>query len=185
MKTFFKFCLFVFFYIKLSFLLISCQQPVAINNSLEKNTNSNQKTESVNLDKQTALTPTQLAAIFPAQLSGLEKTIVNLNPKEDSATAFYGNNKYTIRIIDDLQHNYANLNLFNKRYQTKVQKKVKQTIKTVRDGYKTIATINDSGVTSISFVFKDRYLFTITGNDKQTPYMVWRFLELNKFQTLQ
>jgi hypothetical protein len=54
----------------------------------------------------------------------------------------------------------------------------------VRDGYKTITTINPE-IISISFVFKHRYIFKIAGIDRQTPYMVWRFLELNKFHELQ
>jgi hypothetical protein len=138
------------------------------------------------MNKMQVLTPQQLASVFPDQFSGLKKNNTKLDQIEGSATAFYGNNKYEIKIIDDLKNHYSNIYLFNKKYRKLDKSETgKKTIKTVRDGYKTITTIDESGITSITFVFKHRYLFTITGTNKQTPYMVWRFLELNKFHKLQ
>lgn len=184
MRKFWECCFLVFFSIKLSILIISCQQPVTTNDDLKTGTDSNKKNEFVRPNKQQLLTPTQLATVFPKQLSGLERVNIKQDPLERSATAFYGDNKYTINIIDDLQHDYSNVYLFNRRYQ-KAGRADEKTIRTVRDGYKTTATIDEEGITSISFVFKHRYLVTITGNKKQTPYMVWRFLELNKFKIPQ
>src|SRR5690606_7643233 len=183
MRKFWKSYFSVFVGLKLS-ILISCQQPVSTNDDLKMGAEPSKKNESVQQSKQQLLSPAELEAVFPKQLSGLERTNVIHNPLEGGATASYGDNKYMVNIIDDLRYDYLNVYLFNGRYQ-KAGKTDKRIVRTVRDGYKTIATIDKKGITSISFVFKHRFLITITGNQKQTPYMVWRFLELNKFQIPQ
>ena len=174
---------FVLLIIKLSLSLTGCRPPT-INNSLEENEIDSNRIVYLNFDTSHALTPEELSAIFPKQLGGLEKTTVKLDQATGTATAFYGN-KYEISITDDLRNNFSNVHLFKREYR-KIDNNILEgkLIKTVRDGYKTIATISPE-ITSISFVFKHRYIFTIAGIDRQTPYMVWRFLELNKFQDLQ
>jgi hypothetical protein len=108
---------------------------------------------------------------------------MKFDENKGGVTAFYGDNQFEINIIDDLPNNYSNVDSFDRKYRRLDSDNM---IKSVRDGYRTITTIKPAvGVTSISFVYKKRYLFTITGTHKQTPYMVWRFLELNKFQKLQ
>jgi hypothetical protein len=169
--------------IKLSLLLTACQQ-LTINNSLENNELDSNRIAYLNFDISHALTPEQLSVIFPKQLGGIEKTAIKLDQTTGTATAFYGN-KYEISITDDLRNNFSNIHLFKKEYRKLNDNIVEgKIIKTVRDGYKTITTINPE-IISISFVFKHRYIFKIAGIDRQTPYMVWRFLELNKFHELQ
>jgi hypothetical protein len=184
MRKVFEFCFLVMLYTSQSFFL-SCEQPIITKSSKNEADSSRQIIKNISLNNQFIWTPTQLAIVFPKQLSGLKKTNIKLNFIENSATAVYGDNKYTISIIDDSQHHFTHIKVFNKKYRNTGNPEIIQTIRTVRDGYKTIATIDDTGITSISFVFKHRYLFTITGNNRQTPYRVWRFLELNKFHNLQ
>jgi hypothetical protein len=151
---------------------------------LEDNETDSNRIVYLNFDISHALTPEELSAIFPKRLGGLEKTAVKLDQATGTATAFYGN-KYEISITDDLRNNFSNVHLFKKEYRKIDDNLVEgKIIKTVRDGYKTITTIKDPETISISFAFKHRYMFTIVGIDRQTPYMVWRFLELNKFHNL-
>lgn len=178
----FKGYFFVLLIIKLSLPLTGCR-PLTINNSLEDNENDSNRIVYLNFDISHALTPEELSAIFPKRLGGLEKTVVKLDQATGTATAFYGN-KYKISITDDLRNNFSNVHLFKREYRKIDDNLVDgKIIKIVRDGYKTITTINPE-IISISFVFKHRYIFKIAGIDRQTPYMVWRFLELNKFHNL-
>lgn len=170
--------------IKLSLLLTGCRQLV-INNSLENNELDSNRVAYLNFDISQALTPQQLSAIFPKQLGGLEKTDIKLDQTTGTATAFYGN-KYEVSITDDLRNHFSNIYLFKGEYGKVEGNPIgEEIIKTVRDGYRTITKIQNPGITSISFIFKHRYIFKIVGLDRQTPYMVWRFLELNKFHDLQ
>lgn len=176
--------LWVLLIIKLSIPLTSCQ-GVMTNNKLKNNEVESNSFAYQNFDTSHALAPEQLSTVFPKQLDGLEKTDIKLDQATGTATAFYGINKYEISITDDLRNNLSNIHLFKRQYRKLNNDTIgEKTIKIVRDGYKTITTIENSEITSISFVFKHRYIFKITGTDKQTSYMIWRFLELNKFDHL-
>lgn len=179
MKNLKECCFWVLLKVNLSVFLLGCQQPIAMDNYPEK---ANYRLEYLSDNTPHNLTVEQLSSVFPNQLSGLKKTHIKLDQNTASATAFYGENQYEINIIDDLKNKYSNIQSFNRKY---IKLDSTKTIKSVRDGYKTITVIQpEIGITSISFVFKKRYLISITGTNKQTPYMVWRFLELNKFQKL-
>lgn len=171
--------------IKLSMSLTSCQ-PMTTDTNLKSNELDSNRVTYLNFNISHALTPKQLSNIFPKQLGGLEKTDVKLDQTTGTTIAVYGNDKYEISITDDLRNNFSNIHLFKREY-SKLNNDIteEKTIKTVRDGYKTITTFENSKITSISFIFKHRYIFKITGTNKQTPYMIWRFLELNKFHDLQ
>lgn len=170
--------------IKLSIPLTGCQ-PMTSDNNVKKNEVASYPVAYLNFNISDALTLEQLSDIFPKQLGGLEKTNIKLDQTTGTATAFYGRNKYEISITDDLRNNLSNIYLFKRKYRQITNNAVgEKIIKTVRDGYKTITTLENSETTSISFVFKQRYIIKITGTNHQTPYMVWRFLELNKLHSL-
>ncbi len=180
----FRSYLLVLLMMKLSSIpLLSCQRITVDNHYKNDNVDSTRVTL-LNIDKSHVLDLEKLSIVFPKQLGGLSRTGIKLDKIVGSATAFYGYNKYEISIIDDLRNSFSNILLFNRNYRKLNESEVERTIKTVRDGYKTITTIENAETTSISFVFKKRYLFKVTGTNKQTPYMVWRFLELNKFHDL-
>jgi hypothetical protein len=183
MKSLKECCFGVLIIIILSVFLVNCKEAVGTDAHLERKIlDSNYKTERLKTNIRHALTSEQLSFAFPNQLSGLKKTHVQLDQNGASATAFYGNNQYQITIIDDLENHYSNIRSFYRRYRNLDSTKA---IASVRDGYKTITIIRpEIEITSISFVFKKRYLIHITGTNK-TPYMVWRFLELNKLKKLQ
>lgn len=182
MKNFKGWCFCFLLTINLFVFSGSCKQPIEINSSLKiEELDSNYSVNYVN-NKLHILIPDQLSAVFPTQLNGLKRTRIKHDQEAASATAYYGDNQYEINIIDDQQNNYSSIHEFNRKYR---KLDSNNTIKSVRDGYKTIMILQpEVGITSITFVFKKRYLMSVTGTDKQTPYMVWRFLELNKFQKL-
>lgn len=173
-----------YFSVLLTVFLINCQQPIAVGkHSDNKELVSDYRIDYFSNDTSQELTLGQLLSVFPDQLSGLKKNSTKLNDNKRGVTAIYGDNQFEINIIDDLSNNYSNVHTFDEKYKRLDSGNM---IKSVRDGYRTITTIlPEGGETSISFVFKKRYLITVTGTHKQTPYMVWRFLELNKFQKLQ
>lgn len=186
MKNYRK-CCFLVLTMEVSLLLISCQFPLTKNDGPQKDIKDSKHTyEYTDFDKSHALTAIQLSYIFPESLNGLNRTSIKLDQKIGSASAFYGNHQYEISIIDDLRNDYSNTYIFDKKYRGMDQvKKGERKIKSVRDGYKTITTVQEEmRTTSIFFIYKNRYLFKITGTNNQTPYMVWRFLELNKFHKL-
>ena len=121
---------------------------------------------------------------FPEVLKGLKLFNLEINRESYSVTAFYGEHNYKIRITDALQNKLQIINTFNEKYASIVSNSSdKRQIATVRDGYKSITTIEKDSI-SISFVFKKRYLFEVTSYQHDTPYKVWRFLELSNFKTL-
>lgn len=126
----------------------------------------------------------QLGARFPDILSGLKLTSLEIKPEKQTAIAYYGKNKYKVSITDDFYSHFWRIGEFTEKYNSFGPSAIdKKHIATVRDGYKTITVIEKDSI-SVSFVFKKRYLFVITGYQHQTPYMVWRFLELNNFRKL-
>lgn len=126
----------------------------------------------------------QLEDSFPAVSKRLNLNNLKINRENYSVTAFYGNHKYKIKVTDDLQNKFKNVNGFTERYKIVGSTDSDKTqVATVRDGYKTITKIEKDSI-SLSFIFKKRYFFEITSYQDNTPYQVWRFLELSNFRQL-
>lgn len=126
-----------------------------------------------------------LLSLFPDELRGINRGIITLNADKSEASAIYGHNQFRISVQDDALKNYKGVQLFEQRYANPLSVDTDSLAQftQVRSGFKTLNQVDKTRrQSSITFVYEKRYIIRIEGLDHQTPYRLWKYMELHKLK---
>lgn len=129
-----------------------------------------------------------LLAFFPKELRGIARQSVEFGPDKSQASAVYGNNQFKVHVQDDAEQAYKQVVDFERQYAILDYEDKDSVIRfsQVRSGYKTLNKVDKRNrQCSITFVYENRYIIQIEGLNHQTPYRLWRYLELYKLKPME